>query len=280
MEVGVRKIGTEAFIPMINETRKIKEIQSWKQKVQEATMGQRAALLFSNLPETGEIDRTIIFSPGALTKAKYLLISIQKIEQFKYDLKSPSKIHVSIGFETLMADCNFLKETKNDEFEQGNGLYSAGVSHALLELQKPVFIKGNDICLGAKLDSQKPTECRFAFHGRALKILSSIDEIKRFRRKQREGIIDRIESETAIICVGLFKKETNLETFNGMSVLIGENNVHGKVENAFGKSGKVRIAVRNGLSEEIKNAVKNGEKVKVLLKMKKFIGVNKIVEDV
>uniref|UniRef100_A0A914XU60 Uncharacterized protein n=1 Tax=Panagrolaimus superbus TaxID=310955 RepID=A0A914XU60_9BILA len=242
-------------------------------------MGQRAALLFSNLPETDEIDRTIVFSPGALSKAKHLLITVSKIHQFKYDLKSSSKIHVSIGFETLMADCSFLKEC-GEEFEQEDGLNSPDITHALLEFQKVIFVKGNDICLAAKLDSQKPTECRFAFYGRILKNLGSAEEIKRFRRKRREGYIDRIETDnTSIICVGLFKKETNLESFNGMSVQIGEKDA-GKVENAFGKSGKVRISVPNGISEATKSEVKNGEKVKILLKMKKFIGSNKVVEDV
>jgi selenocysteine-specific elongation factor len=244
-------------------------------------MGERGALLFSNLPETANIDRTIIFSSGALTKTKYLLVKIKKIEQFKYDLKSQSKIHVSIGYETLMAECNFLKEIeKSDEFEQQDGLNSSGVSHALFELQHTVYVKGNDICLGAKLDSQKPTECRFAFYGKIIKNLESINEVKRFRRKEREGIIDRIESDTSIICVGLFKKETSWDIFNGMHVRIGENQELGKIENAFGKNGKVRIAVQNGLSECTKNSVKNGEKVKVVLKMKKFYGSVKIVDDV
>ena len=247
-------------------------------------MGQRAALLFSNLPETEDIDRTVIFSPGALVKAKNLLVKIQKIEQFKYDLKSQAKIHVSIGFETLMADCSFLKAELNseEEFEQQDGLNSEGVTHALLELQRNIYVKGteDEICLGSKLDSQKPTECRFAFHGRITRNLESANEIKRCRRKQREGTIDRIESDTSVICSGLFKKETTMDIFNGMHVRIGDDGKDiGRIENAFGKNGKVRIIISDGLSESTKDAVKNGQKIKVLLKMKKFVGINKIVED-
>ena len=45
----------------------------------------------------------------------------------------------------------------------------------------------------------------------------------------------------------MFKKETNINLFIGKTVILKLTGNHGKIESAFGKSGKVRIFFAQGI---------------------------------
>ena len=265
------RIGSEVEIPIIGEKRRIKEIQSWKKSVSEAKVGERAAVLIPNLPNTVDIDRTIIFEQGALSPGKFILIKVHKIEQFKGHLKTHSKIHLFSGFETVMAECWFLKSESEDvsEFENLEE-FSESATHIMMDLSKKINIRKGQVCLAAKLDSQKLTECRFAFFGYVLSIADSIEKVdfKRFHRKEKKGVLERWDKDEYFICTGVFKKENVIDVFCGMMVTVDEGKYSGIIEGSFGKSGKIRIQMKSGV-EELKEKLKK-EKVDVLLKLKKY----------
>uniref|UniRef100_A0A1I7Z5V7 Tr-type G domain-containing protein n=1 Tax=Steinernema glaseri TaxID=37863 RepID=A0A1I7Z5V7_9BILA len=262
---GRCKVGMEVEIPILNEKRKIKGIQSWKETISEASMGQRAALLFQNLSEAcTSIDRTVLYEPGAMESTHLLLGTIHHISQFKWTLKNRAKIHLSVGFETVMAECQFLKED-GEEFELQDAFEPATTSRVLLELEKAVHTRPGAFFMAAKLDSTEKS-CRFAFHGHIERVLKSrTDEPRIFHRKQRAGVLDRIENDRSIICSQLFKKETNFDVFNGMEVLLATGEV-GRIEGSFGKGGKARIAIPGGLTGNLEAG-----KTEILLKMKKYL---------
>ncbi|TKR95361.1 hypothetical protein L596_009541 [Steinernema carpocapsae] len=262
---GSCKIGLEVEIPLLNEKRKIKGIQSWKEDVQQASMGQRAALLFQNLSDAvTSIDRTILFETGAMDSTNLFLATIFPIAQFRSALKNRAKIHLSVGFETVMAECQFLK-ADGEEFELQDEFDQATTSRVLFELEKSVHSRSGAFVMAAKLDSTGKS-CRFAFHGTIERVLKNrAEEPKIFHRKRRTGLVDRIENERSLICSHLFKKETNFDVFDGMAVMLGSGEV-GRIEGSFGKGGKARIAVPGGISEQVKVG-----QTEVELKMKKYL---------
>uniref|UniRef100_A0A914R297 Selenocysteine-specific elongation factor 3rd domain-containing protein n=1 Tax=Parascaris equorum TaxID=6256 RepID=A0A914R297_PAREQ len=167
----------EVVIPSLKEKRKVKGMQRWKEDIKCASMGERVGVLFQDIP-TKDIDRTVIFQPAALDAVQVALASITLISQFKCELSDRSKIHVSIGFETVMTTCQFLVEDDEEEFEQ----------------------------------------------------LSNLDERER-----------------------------------------------GTIEGPFGKSGKIRVRVPQGLSDDTVAAITAGEKVTVELWMKKYLNNGKLI---
>ena len=111
--------------------------------------------------------------------------------------------------------------------------------------------------------------CRLAFHG---KVITAIDlekqpdgvkKIKAFKMKQREGVVERVVDDNTVIGKGMFKKETDLSMFAGMSVVTGDGEV-GKIEGGFGKSGKYKVYFARGIG------VKEGT-IKLYLRFKRYV---------
>ncbi len=99
-------------------------------------------------------------------------------------------------------------------------------------------------------------QCRIAFHGRALHLFANkayreqeLAELRVFKPKRREGVVERRQDESTVIGRGLFKKETNMELFNGLRVGLSSGE-QGVIEGGFGQSGKFRVRVMGGLLKE------------------------------
>ncbi|KAJ8046387.1 Selenocysteine-specific elongation factor [Holothuria leucospilota] len=161
------------------------------------------------------------------------------------------------------------KENKpEDSGDQTKDPSIGGLQWALLEFEKAVTCPVNCLVIGSKLDTDihilfskhiklaHSNTCRLAFHGRLLESTSDKDyainflpRLRIFKTKSREGIVDRMTDEYNIIGRGLFKKETNIQTFVGLKVKLstGENGV---IEGGFGQSGKFKIRIPDGLKKE------------------------------
>uniref|UniRef100_A0A0M3HNH7 Tr-type G domain-containing protein n=1 Tax=Ascaris lumbricoides TaxID=6252 RepID=A0A0M3HNH7_ASCLU len=271
---GCCSVGMEVVIPSLKEKRKVKGMQRWKEDIKCACMGERVGVLFQDIP-TKDIDRTVIFQPAALDTVQVALASITQISHFKCELSDRSKIHVSIGFETVMATCQFLVEDDKEEFEQLSNL-DERVTAVLLTLDRPIYAREGSFYMAAKLDMQGKG-CRFAFYGNVLRMLSSGNEVCRFRRKHRSGCVVRIEGDrTSVICTSLFSKESDVDAFLSMVVKLSTGE-RGTIEGPFGKSGKIRVRVSQGLSDETVAAITAGEKVTVELWMKKYLNNGKLM---
>ncbi len=94
--------------------------------------------------------------------------------------------------------------------------------------------------------------CRLAFYGRLLWLLDDsqqqqeLSKLRVFKIKERTGCIERMQPDgTTAICKQLFKKETDISVFTGLTVTTG-GGVQGVIDGAFGKSGKFKVCFQNG----------------------------------
>ena len=174
-------------------------------------------------------------------------------------------------FQDEVADCS--KIAANSE-EKENATASASMplskhQWVLVEFEKPVTCPDHSLVIGSRLDSDIHLNmCRIAFHGKLLvpitdknHMASILPQLKVYKVKCREGIIERMADEYSVICRSLFKKETNIQTFIGMKVKLSTGE-EGMIEGAFGQSGKVKIRVPTGLSKETAQRLSVGGKKK------------------
>lgn len=77
------------------------------------------------------------------------------------------------------------------------------------------------------------------------------EQIKLFKKKTKKGAVDRLVDSYSIIVKDLFDKETNLQTFIGKEVIIDKCELVGKIESAFGKSGKVKVMFKESIEGHI-----------------------------
>uniref|UniRef100_A0AAF5CSW7 S4 domain-containing protein n=1 Tax=Strongyloides stercoralis TaxID=6248 RepID=A0AAF5CSW7_STRER len=246
---GVIEVGDEITIPEINENKKIKGIQSWKVPIKKGSSGERVALLVSSL-DTTSLSRFIVCKKNVVKKVSKILVNVKKIDQFKSNIKSRGKIHLCVGFEIVMVECLFLKYDGTD-YEVQDKLETS-TTHAILTLDNSIFIGDKLFYMTAKLDIQDTHSCRFAFYGNIEKILNTDNDILLYKLKQKEGAIDRVENDNYIICKDMFKKETKIETFLNMSVILS-NGIEGKIESTFD------------------DKITNIKKEKIYLYMKKYL---------
>ena len=118
---------------------------------------------------------------------------------------------------------------------------------------------------------------------------SVLPNLKVFKKKSKEGRIERIFSDDVVICKNLLKKESSIEKFIHLKVVFSTGD-EGVIIGTFGQGGKVKVQIKGGVSEKIKVAypTKKGRKqqgdgpiddesevkedaIKVVLNLKKFI---------
>lgn len=157
------------------------------------------------------------------------------------------------------------------------------LNYVHIHLDHPLPTHSGMLLIASKLDSGlSDNACRIAFHGTiahlfaysATKIgvggkggegkmvageasgMKGLTDLKVYKVKEREGVVDRKVDEYNVVCKGLFKKETNMELFTGVKVTLSSGEV-GVVEGAFGQSGKVKVYIQAGLSEATSKQLSN-----------------------
>ncbi|CAD6184351.1 unnamed protein product [Caenorhabditis auriculariae] len=251
---GILRVNEDLEIPKLQVLRKPKMLETWKQPVEEVRAGERAAVLVSNI-DADSFSRTLIASPGSLRSLSRCIASVEPVPFFRSSLLSGTKMHISIGFETVMAECQFLRPQPEcpDEFEQLRSMESPCVVQ--LTFERAVFVadEGNSPCsflMASRLEQQRKG-CRFAFHGRVLKIVDDTTSLKRFTRKCRQGVVERVEGgRRTAICCGMLKKETKIELFKNMIVQL-ETGEEGRIEGSFGRNGKIRLTFSSALPDSL-----------------------------
>ena len=113
----------------------------------------------------------------------------------------------------------------------------------------------NSLLIGSKLDTDiHLNQCRIAFYGHVLHSFTNRDfkeavansglalsnnrlaDLKIYKEKSKEGVIERIHDEYTLIGRSLFKKETNMDLFTNLKVRLSTGET-GKIESGFGQSG-------------------------------------------
>jgi len=156
---------------------------------------------------------------------------------------------------------------------------------ALLQLEKELAVPVESIYIASKLDADINTpSCRLAFHGKILAAFPSpstdshipaasstssssnqrenpyatqtselkqvaLSDLKIVTTKQREGAIDRIVDEYVLIGRNLFKKETKMALFIGLSVTVDGKT--GVIDSSFGSSGKFKVRFQSPVAKTI-----------------------------
>ncbi|XP_054715029.1 selenocysteine-specific elongation factor-like [Uloborus diversus] len=302
-------------IPKTKITRKVKSIQMFKKPIQTAMQGDRVGICVTQF-DPKDLERGVVCSPGYIETTDSVIASVSKIPYFKGVCKTGSKFHVSIMHDTVISKCSFFAPrtglgTCLNEFnfdldyvhldeipEESSAMPSVDPKvdsiFALLQLANPVILNKDAVYIASRLETDiHANVCRLAFHGKILAVSSSkqnseiFPTLKVYKEKMKVGTVDRMVNEYQVIVRDLFKKETNIQIFANLKVLLSTGE-EGIIEGSFGQSGKVNVRVPNGLSEKAISSLKISKKGKrdqiekdkldqitVELKFKKYIYGNK-----
>lgn len=286
------------YFPQLMLERKIKSMQMFKRSVEKGMSGDRLGICVTNIDST-LLERGLITTANqksCLQHVSAVIIKFNKVKYFKRDIKSKSKFHCSVGHDTSLGTLTLFSSTEKGETFDWNSTYhyedvflSDGVEQqhsrnlfCLIEFDKSVICYDNVLLIGSKLDDdQSNKSCRIAFHGNISTTNSALDDksskenflsnLKVYKRKIREGNVQRVVNDHELIVTNLFKKNTDISKFLGMRCQLGTGEL-GIIEDSFGKSGKVKICFKCPLEQSTIEILKlNKTDVKAILQFKKSV---------
>ena len=226
------------------------------------------------------LERGLVCTPGALPTIYAGIASVSRIKYYKGAIATKSKMHVSLMHETVMARLTFFglhdgsPDAKNDfdwlkQYKYQDELIDvsrkdSSETHSselpqqqfvLLEFERPVTCSKACLVIGSKLDADIHSNmCRLAFHGQLLEQFTDsnyretvLPKLKVFKCKSKEGVVERKSDDYSLVCRGLFKRESKIDSFLGLKVKLstGEDGV---IEGSFGQSGKFKVRVPSKLN--------------------------------
>jgi len=204
------------------------------------------------------------------------------------------RYHISMGYNTVTALLTIFKRINNEATFNFNSCYeyvekideeyNPGTTvFGVLHFDQFATAIPNSVIVGSDLQTETVNSCRIAFSGVLLDYNSSkkspteyLSAIKIYKEKYKQGFVDRILSDNAVIAKGFCKKESKIDHLIGLKVSLkipdNEFNVPAFISSRFGQTNKVRIDLNSSLSPEQKEVFKTQLKsVKVELKFKKYI---------
>lgn len=234
-------------IPSLKLTRKIKSIQSFRESIKNISSGDRAGICIQAI-DSSAIERELIYSAtGKIQKASVLLLNARKVKLYKDELKSKSKIHISILNESLLCKQIILVKLTPYGYEYLDE--PSEEFSVIVELDREVDVLSDAIVIGSKLDSDIClNKCRIAFYGSIQSFSSSLDKYFIYNVKEKTGSVDRIVSEDRIIGKGL----GYVSKYVGMQISLHskqESMLRGTaiIDSLFGSSGKFNLTLKNNL---------------------------------
>ncbi|CAN7994068.1 unnamed protein product [Ixodes hexagonus] len=257
-------------IPSLRVTKKVKSIQVFRKPVNKAIQGERVGVCVTQL-EAGLLERGVVCSPGHLSPALCVLASVSAIAHFKGPCLSGAKFHVTFLHTTIMAKATFLSRPKGKPEEDlrwdpellGHNREAAEEpardTLVLLELEQAAILGQGMLLIGSKLDMDaQGRACRLAFHGRLVRCFAdtrqrgAFADLPVYKHKSRAGVVDRMLGESELVVRSLFKKDTDLASFEGLWVRL-DTGERGTLGGPFGQSGKVRVSLRDEASERLRS---------------------------
>jgi len=274
---GTVKVGDVLEIPVIKTEKKVKSIQMFRVGVNQIEQGDRAGICLTQF-DPSLVERGVVCTPGSIPVVPAVIASISRISFFKGDISSKSKFHISLGHETVMGKVTLFSHDSNTDQLDWSQDYTYQDSldaenqdkkyFALLELERMVPLLPDCILIGSRLDADiNINMCRLAFHGKVLWqpkdkdnfLKTELSKLKVFKLKSRSGVVERASNEQEVIVKDLFKKETNVDLFSGLSAVFSTGE-RGSIEGSFGQSGKVKVRVMEGLKKETFSRIGTGKK--------------------
>lgn len=333
---GTVQINETVEIPSLKVTKKVKSMQMFKQPIKCAYQGDRVGVCVTQF-DPKLLERGIVCTPGSVPAVFGGIVSGKRIPYYKGAITSKSKFHITVGHETVMGKIQIfgaleavgnegfsfeneyvhqeelldLAKVKAEAINQGDEVTDTSIPEQqwlLIEFEKPVICPEHSLVIGSRLDTDiQLNVCRIAFHGKLLAPLvdknyaeTFLPQLKVYKTKYKQGIVERMLDEYSVIVKSLFKKETNIQLFAGMKVTLSTGEA-GMIEGAFGQSGKIKVRIPNGLSKETSQrlqasgkkkggkgkpvestppvsddtAIKDEGAIQIMLKFKRFIHDNK-----
>jgi len=206
-------------------------MQMFRKPVSKAVQGDRVGVCVTQF-DPKLLERGMVCSPGSLRTFHAAIISVRKIVYFKGPLATRTKLHITVGHETVMARITFFglhaAETPGsapfpldtpftydreylyqENYAVGQGEAGAGPragpdpeQWALLEFERPVTCPALCLVIGSKLDADiHANACRLAFQGRLLEGFedkaygeSALPRLRICKVKHKEGQVERVSS--------------------------------------------------------------------------------------
>jgi len=308
---GSLAIGQEIEFPELKTTRKVKSMQMFKQPVKNISQGDRAGVCVTQL-DAKALERGIACTPGYMHFISTAVVNVRQIRFFKAACKTDRKFHFTVGHTTVMGTATFFgppkleaEEAKTPEAKAAAAVTLARTplllrfdkekvyewqeeldveraeQWAILHLESPVACSLPCAGIGSHLDSEKENSCRLAFHGMMVQSLTQeeTESLKIFKRRSKEGQVDRVQDESTVICKNLFNPGTDMNLFLGMKVQLGEAGPIGRIDSTFGKAKFKCVFTDHGLGlEGLQEACKGS---KLYLRYKRFVfdSKKKMVQD-
>ncbi|XP_004603969.2 selenocysteine-specific elongation factor [Sorex araneus] len=286
---GAISVGDSVEIPALKVVKKVKSMQMFHTPVTSAMQGDRLGICVTQF-DPKLLERGLVCAPETLHTIHAALVSVEKIPYFRGPLQTKAKFHITVGHETVMGRLTFFgpepehfdREPLLDAFdfsreyvfqeqylsrEPGPDGGEAPAAEgrcpqqqwALVEFEKPVTCPRLCLVIGSRLDVDVHTSaCRLAFHGVLLHGLpdrgyaeSLLPQLKVYKLKSKQGLVERAMDDHSVIGRSLFKKETNIQLFAGLRVQLSSGE-QGVIDSAFGQSGKFKVHIPGGLSPESK----------------------------
>ena len=266
-------------------------MQMFRQPIKTVKQGDRAGICVTQF-DPKRLERGLICTPGYLLSIYGGILQVHKIPYYKGSCKYKSKVHITIGHETVMAKVLFFgpspyKEIEDykkglnteleyiyqEELDPKTGILNSTseptMQYVILEFDKPVTCHENSLVIGSRLDTDTNSNtCRLVFHGRIEKAFTAKDYLtsvlplyKIFKEKQKGGTIERYMDDNTVIVKSLFKKESDIRLFQNMKVQLSTGEL-GNIQGTFGQSGKIKIYLPNGLTESTKGKIGKTKKGK------------------
>ncbi|BFG06511.1 selenocysteine-specific elongation factor [Drosophila madeirensis] len=284
---GSVQVNDTVELPALGEKRKVKSMQMFRENVTSASMGDRIGLCVTQF-NAKLLERGVIAQPGYLKPVFAVSLQLRPIRYYKHDIKSKSKLHISVGHDTVMANVTLFQDTEvqspefdiSREYEYVEELLAAELPasdavFALLQFESPVLTTLGTTVIASKLDMDAHSNsCRLAFWGNiswqtqnSSYAQEVLPKLRVFKRKQKLASIQRVVSANEVIVQNLFKKEANRDMYVGKWIELSTGE-RGCIERTFGQSSKVCIVFRDALSDSTIEKVRD---VQVLLNCKKYI---------
>ncbi|KFD61592.1 hypothetical protein M514_04173 [Trichuris suis] len=279
--------GQTVEIPMAQQTRKVKTIESFHRPVSSIGPGDRAGLCLSQ-SSTYNLDRGLLCEPGALKMSYGAIVTLKRVPYYKFSIASRLQFQICIGYETIPAKCcffacepgkciqddkvlSFKKEGEyawvhevhksNEEAENACHLF------ALLRFTRGIYCALGCNYLGTKLEIEPSSSvCRIAFYGRTLHLFedpkfrgTKINWLNVYKPRVRRGVVERIKDEKYATVRDMFRKGCNIEPYLGCNVTLSTGEV-GRLESSFGQGGKVTVFLPGGAKKSTINTVSKQSK--------------------
>jgi len=104
---GSVKVNDMVEIPDLRTNKKVKSMQMFHKSVKTARQGDRLGMCLAGL-DSKTVERGIACTPGSVPSLHAAVALVQRIRYFKGEVKSGSKVHVTIGHSTVLATVTFF----------------------------------------------------------------------------------------------------------------------------------------------------------------------------